>query len=447
MRLGAATGVVFAVGVVMAGLAIRRGHDAPAPKHAAPPPERGRSPRPPRLVPVDGGPRFYARFASPLPSDPSFFPIGVWGQSVAQPGDVASDRAAGINTYVALPPGSDLDAVRAAQMPVIQSPGPGVGDETRGWLLSDEADMWGGPGDGPWSGATGAGTPGDACPPGGGHCGYTMQRTIARGLPRDRRVRYSNYGKGVTFWWSDAQAARFVNGFQDIVSADNYWFSDNAICAANEGGKLLAAGRALTPEECHRAANYGATVRRVRRLVSPRASKPVWALVDLAHTFPPADWPSITPAQVPAAVWHSLIAGARGIVYFNHSYGGPCANVVALRDPCYAPVRAAVAATNAQVTALAAVLNAPSVTSAWSQTPGVDAVVKWSGDRFYVLAASAGGPVVWRFSMPCIGNATATTLAGDNRSLPVRGGAFADTFADGNAVHLYRINGDSRCGL
>ena len=29
----------------------------------------------------------------------------------------------------------------------------------------------------------------------------------------------------------------------------------------------------------------------------------------------------IAPEEVRAAVWHSLIAGARGIVYFNHSFG------------------------------------------------------------------------------------------------------------------------------
>ena len=48
-------------------------------------------------------------------------------------------------------------------------------------------------------------------------------------------------------------------------------------------------------------------------------SKPVWAVVELGHPFSESDWPTITPAQVRAAVWQSLIAGARGIVYFNHS--------------------------------------------------------------------------------------------------------------------------------
>ena len=57
------------------------------------------------------------------------------------------------------------------------------------------------------------------------------------------------------------------------------------------------------------------------------------------------------------------------------------------------------------------------------------------------MAASMGN-----FSLSCVGNATATVL-GENRSLPVSAGSFSDSFADGNAVHIYRIDGGSTCGL
>ena len=39
-------------------------------------------------------------------------------------------------------------------------------------------------------------------------------------------MRYNNYGKGVMFWETNAQAARFVNDFQQVVSTDIYWFTD-----------------------------------------------------------------------------------------------------------------------------------------------------------------------------------------------------------------------------
>ena len=55
-------------------------------------------------------------------------------------------------------------------------------------------------------------------------------------------------------------------------------------------------------------------------------------------------------------------------------------------------------------------------------------------------------PVPGTFSIPCVGNATATVL-GENRTIPVSAGSFTDSFADGNAVHIYRIDGGSTCGL
>jgi hypothetical protein len=66
------------------------------------------------------------------------------------------------------------------------------------------------------------------------------------------------------------------------------------------------------------------------------------------------------------------------------------------------------------------------------------------------LASYDGGNAT--FSMPCLGNATATRLApsnlpGEAASIPISNGSFTDSFADGNAVHIYRIDGGSTCGL
>ena len=120
-----------------------------------------------------------------------------------------------------------------------------------------------------------------------------------------------------------------------------------------------------------------------RDLVSPAGSKPVWAIVELGHPSPKSDWPTITPPQVRAAVWQSLIAGARGIVYFNHSFGGPDQTQHILRDGTnpgspYAPIRSVVTAINSEIAALAPVLNSPTVTSGWSHGAGTTAMVKWA---------------------------------------------------------------------
>jgi hypothetical protein len=198
---------------------------------------------------------------------------------------------------------------------------------------------------------------------------------------------------------------------------------------------------------CHVAANYGWQVNRVRSFVSPARSKPVWTFVEVGHPASENDWPSITPPQIRAAVWHSLIAGARGIIYFNHSFGGPCISHHALREPCYAAARKTVKSVNAQIRTLARVLNAPFVASGWRHSSTTKAMVKWHGGHFYVFAGAGGATgATGSFSIACVGNATANVL-GEKRAIPVRKGSFTDAFVDGNAVHIYRIDGGSACGL
>jgi hypothetical protein len=383
------------------------------------------------LQDVDGGLNWYGAFAHSLPTSASHFPIGVWFESVVEQGDIDKDKAAGLNTYVVLTGNSDLPLVERHGMKVLAQHGewtddagaPGSG-AIAAWELRDEIDMELGPDE-----------------------GYNEQQRILSGLPADGRLRYNNYGKGVLFWQSDQEAARFINAPGLLASADAYWFTDNNICSQYEGGELLnGATRDLTPAECHRAANYGAVVKRMRELVDPRGSKPVWAFVELGHPFTEDDWPSIKPAEVEAAVWHSLIGGARGIIYFNHSFGGPDTTQHILREPSYSHIRSVVEATNRRIHALAAVLNSPTVASGWSEGGGTKAMVKWSGGHFYVFAGSAGSATTGTFSVPCVGDASATVL-NEGRSIPVRGGSFDDRFGNGNAIHIYRIDGGSSCGL
>lgn len=427
------------------------------------------------LSQVDGGSGYYGRFSNGLPTEKSYFPVGVWFESVTSQNDVAQDKDVGLNLYVVATSNSSLPLISSSGMKVIAQQSEWLGRDTgpgtaamAGWELADEIDMLGSP-----------------------ESGYDTLNQILGSLPADGRLRFNNYGKGITFWLEDAQAARYVNEFQDVLSADNYWFTDENMCAGTEGGALVAGGADLSPAQCHRAANYGATVTRVRRLVAPAGSKPVWAFVELGHPYTEAHWPTITPPQVRAAVWQSLIAGARGVIYFNHSFGGPDQTQHILRDgleagSAYSPISSIVRATNRRIEQLAPVLNSPTVRSGWSQGPGTTAMVKWatgnSGAKkkckskkkrckkakaktgakkrckaktkrckkgkghLYVFAGSAGSFVNGRFSLPCVGDAKAAVL-GENRTIPVRDGSFSDRFADGNAIHIYRIDGGSTCRL
>src|SRR6185295_17654588 len=97
---------------------------------------------------------------------------------------------------------------------------------------------------------------------------------------------------------------------------------------------------------------------------------------------------AIQPAEIQAAVRHSIIAGARGIIYFNHSFGGPNQSQHCLREAVYAGVRAAVKSTNQLVMHLAPVLNAPFADGFVSAGPSARTMAKFHDNKYYVFAGS-----------------------------------------------------------
>ncbi len=380
---------------------------------------------------VDGGHDYYSQFSNPLPSDPEYFPVGVWLQDAVSQTEIDLDKDAGFNLYVALTANSDLSLLQRNGMRAILQQSewrenriamnsPAVA----GWEMFDEVDMSQGPGR-----------------------GYATMSSIVARLPTDGRLRYNNYGKGVMFWQTDAEAARFVNEFQHVVSNDIYWFTDPHY---KEGLVVpwLNDGKPLTMTQIRRAANYGYTVDRMRTLdAKDGVLRPIWNFIEVG-------WPytetaaqgarTIAPAEVRAAVWHSIIAGARGIIYFNHSFNGPNPSHHVLRDRAYASVRAVVSSTNHLIIQLAPVLNAPFADAFATADPSVRIMTKFHQDRYFVFAGSkensASTPT---FRLTGFDTGTATVIA-ENRTIPISNGRFSDSFEDGNAVHIYRIDGQSR---
>lgn len=390
---------------------------------------------------VDGGSSYYGRFANPLPTTEDFFPIGVWLESIVEEGNVNADKEAGLNTYVNLTTNSDISLLTGKRAYALTSePSP----LSSGLVLADEPDMWAGPGHGKWTGNWPG--QGPICADSTEGCGYTLQQQLASGLD-ESTMAYANYGKGVTFWEKDEEAAVFVNDFQDVVSADNYWFTDPNICGATEGGSKINNGKALSNAECRLAANYGWTVDHLRSLMKPERSKPVWAFVEVGQPFDNAP-AAITGPEVRAAVWSSIIHGARGIIYFNHSFGGDCPSHHVLRD-CLTQNRTMIRDLNLQLAKLAPVLNAPFLDNALMNSEGIDAAVKVYGDAIYIIAGSArAGQQDAELRLACMsksGGTHAVTVLDENRTIDMDGGAFTDKFADGNAVHLYKIDGTGSC--
>ena len=236
---------------------------------------------------------------------------------------------------------------------------------------------------------------------------------------------------------SDAAARCYID-LVDVASDDVYWHTDP--WQRDTPGSEVSS-------------SYGKAVDRMRFLDAMNGSSriPIWNFVETGWAFTEsaaAGGRSITGPEIRGAVWHSLIAGARGIIYFQHSFGGPHAGDHHTIRSNSEGTRPAVVAVNAQVKSLAPVLNAPTADGLVESSPGLRTMAKWQGRKFWVFAGRTqnGGSTSNTISFPCVGNATAM-VDGESRSLPVTNGTLTDTFADGNAINIYRIDGGSTCGL
>ncbi|WP_437307761.1 DUF4082 domain-containing protein [Sorangium sp. So ce388] len=382
----------------------------------------------------EGGPSYYSAYSTTDAAawdNPAFFPIGVWFEGVYGQSDVDLDKDAGINTYVELTSSSDMPLIKRNGMFAIAGVS-GKSSETVGHMLTDEPDMWAGAGSAAWTGNY----PGEGsiCNPSSASCGYTVMQTLVNETPSDGRVRYANYGKGVMLWQGDSEAQQFVNAYTHVVSNDLYWYTDPNICG--EMQTFLG----LPSSTCRLAANYGVTMDRMRHLDGMDGTRqPIWAFIEVGHPFT-EDWaPSITPDQIAGAVMSSLIHEARGIIYFNHSFGGPCETQHALREPCYAAQRAKVRETNLRIKDLAPVLNTQSY--AYSFNANLDTMLKEHNGSYYIFAMVGRAKPTGSYTLTLPAGLTGSTVQvlHENRTIAVNGGAFTDSFAAEYAYHIYKI--------
>lgn len=104
---------------------------------------------------------------------------------------------------------------------------------------------------------------------------------------------------------------------------------------------------------------------------------------------------------------------------------------------CSAELRAKVTKVNADVQAMAPVLNSQTFT--WSFGSGLDTMLKAKGDSAYLFAMTDGGTGSRSFKMPSKLAAAKVEVVGENRTLTVTNGTFADTFSREYEHHIYRI--------
>ncbi|MFY1636617.1 DUF4082 domain-containing protein [Solwaraspora sp. WMMB335] len=386
-----------------------------------------------------GGPSYYSAFPQAKTSgwtDASFFPIGVWFEGVYTQSEIDKDKDVGLNTYVVLTDPSDLGLIRRNGMTAMtMGSHSGQGNESIGWVLQDEVDMWGGAGNGTWNGKyPGQGHP---CVTAGKHdCGFDVMNKLTDRLPDRTRMRYTNYGKGVMFWQSDTDAARFVNDYTDILSNDIYWYTDPNVCYSSSEGPSMG----VNASNCRRAANYGLTMDRMRELdAADGKHQPIYAFVEVGHPFTENDAPTINGNQIAGAVMNSVIHEARGIIYFNHNFGGSCISQHVLRDTCGRAVRPAVAALNKQITTLAPVLNTQSYE--WEFSPRMDTMLKAYDGSYYVFAMLGrnGAPGPQQLKLPAGIDADTAEVLFEDRTVNISDGTISDNFAQEFTYHIYKI--------
>lgn len=357
----------------------------------------------------------YAAWNNGPSSDPTYFPIGVWLQS---PHRAQAYQAMGINTYVGLwqgPTSEQLEALKQVDMRVICAQNTTglayINDPViMGWMHGDEPDNAQRQEDGSWGGPV---------PVERLNADYQRMQSLDPSRPV-----WLNLGQGVANDEWVGRAAPFEAypdyvATSDIVSFDVYPVSG----MRKEDGEnylwYVAKG-----------------VERLRSWAGPEGI--VWNIIETTRINSER---GPTPDQVETEVWMSLIHGSRGIVYFAHEWNPTFREARLLEDET---MRHAVGAINAQIQALAPVLNAPALADWGSVTVGqgdgpVAATAKRSSNDLYVLAvAMRPKDATAHFTISELPAGWPIEVLGENRTLNSDAGFFSDKFSP-YAVHRYRI--------
>jgi hypothetical protein len=405
-----------------------------------------------RRVPWDGGPGYYEKFANARAGGwhrPDFFPVGAWFMRASEQSDLDTYRSLGFNTSFHVEEENDLSLLRRNRISaLVGHPTWKVGRETVGWVYADEPDMMYLAGNDAWSGTPGWNT---CVPPQsqGGRCGFTYLDARVKEFPATGdRMRYLNLGKDIfPGWESEENFARFINTYTDILSVDIYWYTDDDVCIDQQGPTLIKGTGPvsrhnnkpnLTAGECRRAANYGAVIEQMRKLDARDGRlQPIFGFVETGSPFDGGNR-LITGPQLEGAVMSELIHGARGIIYFKHSFGGPCTTNDNLVD-CPGSPRRNIAKVNGYIRELAPVLNTQSYVHDFG--PGLDTMLKWHGGSAYIFAMGEWGATgSKRFSLPAgLRHVRKVEVLHENRSLPVTSGRFTDSFEHEHSYHIYRV--------
>lgn len=356
-----------------------------------------------------------------LSSDAGYFPIAVWLQS---PHNAAKYKAAGINLYVGLwqgPTEAQLAALKAAGMPVICEQNE-VGlahkaDKTIvGWMHGDEPDN-AQPVKDPLTGKQSWGGP---VPPARIVADYERLRAADPTRPI-----LLNLGQGVANdeWIGRGAGAHLDDYLTYVKGGDIISFDVYPVAGLKDGENRLW----YVPKGVDRLVKW------------TEGKKRIWNCIEASRID--NEKSMVTPAQVRAEVWMSLVHGSTGLIYFVHQFKPTFNEHALLDDPVLLP---AVTAINRQIRELAPVLNSPTlavgtVKAASDQGP-IDLMAKRHEGATYVFAVGMRNVATHgTFQVQGLANTATAEVLGEARTLTVRHGQFEDDFKP-HEVHLYRIS-------
>jgi len=357
------------------------------------------------------------QFANGFPTDPGFFPIGVWLQ---KPNTASNYRAIGINTFIAqweTPTAQQMAQFAEQGLFLILEPSPATralphAHIIRGWMHTDEPDN---------AQSNGRGGYGDCI------------------LPEEVVRRYQEM--------RSADPTRPVLVIFGQAVANPQWFGRGHKCSQ------------ITPRDYYSAASHGADIvsydiypvaeerqthvmgrlelvgRGVANLKRWTTGQPVWNVIETTHIRNANRRPM--PHEIRSQVWMSLIHGSTGISYFVHEWKPSFREDAVFRYPDNVQE---IARINGQVKSLAPVLNSATLASRVKVDAPVEiaTMVKLHAGSTYVFAVNmAKKPATARLSLAGLPDGDALVL-GEDRIVRVHDGAIEDEFGE-YGVHLYRI--------
>jgi hypothetical protein len=368
----------------------------------------------------------YAGWSRGVPTDPSFFPLGVWLQ-----GSWHATEMGGLGVNVYIGNNSGTDSLASADLATLKAQGiyAIVGQDSVGLANVDDTTIigwWMDPDEPDNAQPTSSGGYGPAVNPSTLVTRYNSYKSMDGTRPI-----WLGLGQGVAYpgWEGRGSNAPAESGYpaaSDIVSFDIYPYNN---CGGDTNEQAT----------CGQFWLNAAGVDNLRMWSTRHQA--VWT--DIETTIINAgstDGP--TPAQTASEVWLSLIHGANGIVYFLDTW-----NPSFQEDGIFksSTMVSAVTALNEQIKTLAPELNSATlaglVTVASSNAAApIDVMVKANGTTVYVFSAiSRKGTATGTFTVPGLTGTGTATVVGESRTVPIAGGMFTDMFA-ANATHVYSID-------